>query len=203
MPVLANAQALPSQAAPNSEAGEAPGIPSPFDDVAAGKIPAVTLAPIEGRQTDPAQEYIVQNFDKLPDLGLEYVELSKSHSVVFNPKETSAEELQAADKAGKLFDVAPLVRALGKDVVPKLQLAPAPAPAAGAPLAASAAAPAGPAAQDTAPAPGASMPSAPLATATASASPRVPSNRGMQAARLHNAAATSNDPVSLLSKRAK
>ena len=91
-------------------------LPRPFADIVAGTLPAVSLAPIVHRQTDEAQEYVVSNFIQLGEAGLGYHELKSNHSVLFNPTKISTEQIDAAEEAGKLYEVAPLVRELGKAV---------------------------------------------------------------------------------------
>lgn len=99
----------PLENASVSPAPAAPAVPSPFADVLAGQIPAVSLAPITGQKTDPAQEFVVTHLDELSEAGLDYHETPDNHSVMFNPKKISAKEIDEADKAGKLFEIAPLV----------------------------------------------------------------------------------------------
>lgn len=123
-----------SSAAPAATPAAAPQFPSPFADVAAGTVPAISLAPIENRKTDEAQEFAVQNLDALKDAGVEYFELSDAHSVFFNPAKISLEQIEAADKVGKLFEVAPLAKTLTPVAT---AAAPAPVAAPASPLATS------------------------------------------------------------------
>jgi len=172
---LANAT-VGGPAAPEA-APAAPQLPSPFSDVLAGTVPAVSLAPIHGRKTDPAQEFVVQNMDELAQAGIDYHELPDHHSVLFNPAKISSEQLDSADKAGKLFDVAPLVTKLGASTGANADLAPAGA----------------------SPAQPVSGPALAGATATG------PVEGKLKSARLRAAAAPAigaGDPVSALSKRA-
>lgn len=130
MPALDNASATPAPA---------PQFPSPFADVLAGSVPAVSLAPLHGSKTDPAQEFVVSNFEELTNAGLDYHETPDNHSVLFNPKVISADQIDKADKAGELFRLAPLVKDLAQ---PGAETAPEAAPQGQAPAAAPA--PAGP-----------------------------------------------------------
>lgn len=177
---------LAPNAAPLAPQPAAPApIPSPFDDIIAGRIPAVSLAPVVGRQTDPAQEYAISNLDKLNDAGLEYHELKDHYSVLFNPAKISAAQLDAADKEKKLFAVAPLARQLGNVPVSRPAATPLAAPALAAPPAA---------------------PAAGGAPILAGASARVPLDRRLQTDRLHNFAPVPpgmpNPPGGLLARRA-
>lgn len=88
-------------------------LPSPISDVQSGSVPAISLAPIQGKKTDPLQEFVVQNLDEISAAGVDYHELPDHHSVLFNPAKITPAQIDAADKAGKLFEVAPLARALG------------------------------------------------------------------------------------------
>lgn len=94
---LANSTVGPAPAAaPTAE------IPSPFADVVAGKIPAVSLPPIEGDQLDPTQEYVSQNLDTLLEAGLEYLETEDQTTILFNPAVVKKQDLEAAQKDGTL-----------------------------------------------------------------------------------------------------
>lgn len=113
---LANATVAAPAAAP---AQQAPAIPSPFAEVVAGQIPAVSLPPIEGDQMDPAQQFVVENLDVLMQAGLDYHDTKDGLSVIFNPKVVSLDAIQKAEKDGTLDKVA----------VPATSSAPAEAPA--------------------------------------------------------------------------
>ena len=97
---LADQQAVAAPEQPNP-------LPSPLDAIAAGQIPAISLSAFDDK--NPLHEFLVQNFEALPQLGLDYADLAgEDHlSVVFNPKVISEQKLQAAHKAGKLDQVAP------------------------------------------------------------------------------------------------
>jgi hypothetical protein len=112
------------------QAPAAPSLPSPFLDVANGLVPAISLAPIEGKKTDPAQEYAVSNLDELSASGIEYHEIADTNeSVFFNPSKISAEQIDEAYKAGKLHEIAPLARDLKPIGAPTEPAAPAQAQA--------------------------------------------------------------------------
>lgn len=114
----------------------APELPSPFADVAQGTVPAVSLAPIEGQKMDPAQQFVLDQFDALPAAGLDYHDIPETHiSVIFNPGKVTIDDIEAAYKAGTLDQLAPQVRDLkpvgAAPAAPGNELA-APAPAQGA-----------------------------------------------------------------------
>lgn len=131
--------AAPAPAAPAPLAEPAPAaLPSPLDAVQAGQVPAITLSAFD--EKDPLHEFVVSNFEELPKLGLDYTDLEGSEglSAIFNPAKVSADQIQAAYKAGKLEEIAPLVGGAAEAApAPAAEGAPAavPAPTA-APLAA-------------------------------------------------------------------
>ncbi len=96
-----------------------PALPSPFADVAAGTVPAVSLAPIQDGKTDAAQAFVVANFDSLAESGLDYHEVpDTSESVIYNPSKITEAQINEAVKAGKLHEIAPLatdLKPLGGD----------------------------------------------------------------------------------------
>lgn len=120
-------QTVPAEAAPS--------LPSPFLDVSEGKVPGVTLPPINDGQMNPVQEFVVSNFNAVMDAGLDYYEFEDTaESVIFNPQKITEKELQAARDAGTLYEIAPVVQ----DLAPIGQPAPAAADSIQAPAAASA-----------------------------------------------------------------
>jgi len=133
------------------EAPQAPAapvaLPSPLDAVQAGQLPAISLAAFS--EGDPLHEFVVANFNALPDLGLDYAEFEGTDGVsaIFNPAKITEADLKAAYKAGKLEQVAPPAAAM--------EAAAAPAPAPEAALAAEAPAAAAPLAGVSLPAPNA------------------------------------------------
>lgn len=116
------------EASPAPPAPPASPIPSPFDEVAAGKLPAVLLPPVFGERISDAQEFVLANFKNLNELGLDYVELSDNSSVVFNPQLIDEKKIESAFKEGTLPQLVPLVESLGP-IQPPAEAAPA-APAA-------------------------------------------------------------------------
>jgi len=151
---LAGASVAPQ----NAPAEAAPSIPSPFVDIVEGKVPGVTLPPINDGQMSPAQEFVVSNFNALMDAGLDYYEFEDTaESVIFNPQKISEQQLKEAREAGTLGELLPLA----SDLAPLGQ----PADAGAAPQG---------------PAPSASP--APLAGMT------VAPNKSMETARLRNVA---------------
>jgi hypothetical protein len=116
--------------------------------VQAGQLPAISLTAFA--EGDPLHEFVVANFNALPDLGLDYAEFEGTDGVsaIFNPAKITEADLKAAYKAGKLEQVAPPAAAA-------MEAAAAPAPAPEAALAAEAPAAAAPLAGVSLPAPNA------------------------------------------------
>lgn len=186
---LAGMSAAPAPEAPAAAPAD-PGLPHPLSEVASGALPAISLAPVRRSEPmDPAQEFVVQNFEQLGTV-LDYHEFSDGTSVLFNPEKIGEKDLEKAQKAGKLYEVAPLTRSLGDSGATAAVSAPAPAqgelaPTASAPLSGAVAAP-GPSGSS----PGTSG---------------APMDRRLQGVRLKNAAAvkpgTLNPTTATLSKR--
>jgi hypothetical protein len=79
--------------------------------------PAAVSAPIAGFEKTPEGLAIVQNKDTLLNMGISfYRSLSGDLGVVFNQMKLSGPELQAADKAGKLLEVAPPLNQVNQSV---------------------------------------------------------------------------------------
>ena len=128
---LSDASATP--AAGGALAPEAaPALPSPLADISSGQVAAVSLPPITGGKTTPLDEFILSNFESLHVRGVDYYESSDGqHSVFFNPKMIKEPELEAADKAGTLFEIAPLLDpSQPQGAAPEAPQGAAPAPAA-------------------------------------------------------------------------
>lgn len=179
MPALSDAQVSATPAPAAAPAAPAPEIPSPFVDVVSGAVPGVTIEPIVGGKTNDLQEFVVQNFMDLQSAGLEYTELPDLRSVFYNPKSISEKDILAAAEAGQLEALAPVALELGQPPAP---------PAAAAPAAQ---------ALQGAPAPAAAPQTAPSgALAGVSASPRVPTDRKLEQARLQNMAQNKTPPKS-------
>lgn len=122
------------------EAPQAPAapvaLPSPLDAVQAGQLPAISLTAFD--ETNPLHEFVVANFNSLPDFGLDYVEFEGKDGVsaIFNPQATTEADLKAAYAAGKLEQVAPPATAAVQAPAPAPEAALAQeVPAAAAPLA--------------------------------------------------------------------
>lgn len=146
---LSAEMAAPTPQAPAPQAPAAPvALPSPLDAVQAGQLPAISLAAFA--EGDPLHEFIVANFNALPDLGLDYVEFDGKDGVsaIFNPTKTTEADLKTAYSAGKLEQVAP-------SAAMALEAAAAPAPAPEAALATEAPVSSAPLANVSLPAPNA------------------------------------------------
>lgn len=85
-------------------------LPSPFSDVLAGTIPGVSILPIVRRKTDPVQEFVVSNLDGIAASGLEIHETNAAITVLYNPHKVTHEQIDAAEKAGKLLELFPAVK---------------------------------------------------------------------------------------------
>lgn len=191
MPALSDASVQPPAAAPAApDDNDNSAVPDPLDDVAAGRMPAVTLPPIENRDITPQAEFVIQNFRDLGKFNLAYHEFpDQKLSVVYNPRLISEKQLAEAHAKKDLLTVAPLVTPPGTP----------PRPAGGAP--APAAAP-----EQSAPGPGAgSPPAAAAAPAAPLSAAKVPTSRRLQSARLQNQKSPGpdqpNSPLSQLEKR--
>jgi hypothetical protein len=94
---LANAQVTPPQT---------PELPSPLAEVAQGVQPAAVLPPVAPNAAmDPAQEFVVSNFEVLPKIGLDIFEAPDLTTVVFNSKLLDRPTVEAAAKAGTLQEL--------------------------------------------------------------------------------------------------
>lgn len=83
-----------------------PAVPQPLDLVAAGQKPAALLPPVQpNAPLDPAQEFIIENFDALPQLGLGAYEAQDLSTVVYNMSLLDEATLAEADANGALADL--------------------------------------------------------------------------------------------------
>lgn len=106
---LAQATVRPSGAQPAPQPGQElapPALPAPIDAVAAGQQPAVLLPPVQpNAPLDPAQEFVIENFNALPDLNLGAFEAQDLSTVIFNASLLTQEQLAEADAAGTLAEL--------------------------------------------------------------------------------------------------
>jgi hypothetical protein len=80
-----------------------PALPTPIDLVAAGQQPAVLLPPVQpNAPLDPAQEFVIENFNALPELNLGAFEAQDLSTVIFNASLLTQEQLAEADSNGTL-----------------------------------------------------------------------------------------------------
>jgi hypothetical protein len=94
--------AQPAQQMPGQELAPPP-IPSPLDAVASGQAPAVALPPVEPNgQLLPAQEFVIENYAQLPQIGLAVFEAQDLSTVVYNPAMVDEASLMQADQEGTL-----------------------------------------------------------------------------------------------------
>lgn len=110
---LASAQVAPQQAA-------VPTLPSPLAEVAQGVQPAAILPPVApNTQLDPAQEFVIENFEVLPEVGLEVYEAPDMSTVVFNPQlidRASVEQAAASGELPSLLAAPPQVEQPGQEL---------------------------------------------------------------------------------------
>ena len=89
-------------AAPGQELAP-PAIPPPLDIVASGQQPAALLPPVQpNAPLDPVQQFVVENFNSLPELNLGAFEAQDLSTVVFNASLLTQEQLAQADREGTL-----------------------------------------------------------------------------------------------------
>lgn len=188
-PALADATVSPPEAAPAPAGTPAPAFPSPFLDVLEGKVPGVTVPPLQPGQENEVQNYAVEHFTDLAEV-LEYTELPDMRSVFYNPQLVNEKDIQAAAEQGTLDSIAPLAVELG------------------APPSAPQAAPAAQGVPQEGPAPAAAPQTAgpgPLAGMSVAPAGGPPANRTLERARLRNAAPppanTPGGPIPVLQRR--
>jgi hypothetical protein len=106
-------EALPSAQAAPGEAGEAPALSDDLLKIPAmmGLLagqPAALSAPLETFQKKPEAKIIQQNLPALESAGMgRYRSLAGDTAVLFNRFYVSPEEIQSADQAGQLTQIAP------------------------------------------------------------------------------------------------
>jgi len=110
-------------------APEAAELPSPFPQLQSGEVSAVLVPPIDDTTSGlPEVNAVVDNFDKLPELGIEVYEAQDKSSVLYNPTKVTEQELVKADEAGTLAQLAqPLIGGeapAGAETAAALQTAP-------------------------------------------------------------------------------
>lgn len=86
-------------------------LPSPFNELVQGKIPAVQIPPIDGEAMDPVQQFAVENLADLLAKGLDYHETADQRTVFFNPKKVTEKQVADAEKDGTLDKIAPVAAA--------------------------------------------------------------------------------------------
>lgn len=127
MPALSDATVSPAPA-PAAPAAEV--LPSPLLDVQKGAVPGILLPPLEqGKETD-LQNFVVDNFDKLTDWGLDYVELPDLTTAIYNSDKIKEPDVLKLAEEGKIAQVLPVADKIGAPVAPQTpQNSPAPAAA--------------------------------------------------------------------------
>jgi len=98
---------------------QAPAIPSPLAEVAQGAVPATLLPPVQPEAPlDPAQSFLVDNFESLADLGLDAVEAPDQSTIVFNTSLVDRPTVEAAAAAGTLDQLFAPPAAAGNELNP-------------------------------------------------------------------------------------
>lgn len=99
--------------APEAPVAPAPapqdGLPTPFDAIAAGKLPGLQVPPFtkEAGALDPIQDYVVSNLHILQANGIEYTDLPNDTTVLYNPEVVTTDEIAKAYEAGTLDKLVP------------------------------------------------------------------------------------------------
>lgn len=90
---------------------EAAELPPPFPGLIAGEVPAVLIPPISQELfDDPTIQTVVEKFEELPSMGLDYFEAQDRSTVIYNPSIIQEDALIEADKNGTLAQIAvPLI----------------------------------------------------------------------------------------------
>lgn len=135
-PVAAPAAPAPdtAPAAPAPDAAPAAPamqLPTPFDVIAAGKLPGLQIPAIQKGDgvPDALQHYVVQNLHVLMQAGIDYHDLPDHTTVLYNPTVVTEAQIQEAYKAGTLDKLVPTAKAFVEHIQ-KLAAAPQQAPAA-------------------------------------------------------------------------
>lgn len=80
-----------------------PEIPPIFAPVVSGEVPAVPVPPVDpGAALLPEQQFIVDNYERLPELGLGAYEAQDATTVVYNASVLDEATLAQADQEGGL-----------------------------------------------------------------------------------------------------
>lgn len=122
-------QAAGQELAPQQE--QAPQLPQPLDAVASGQVPATVLPPVQPNvPPDPVQEFVISNFEQLPQVGLDVVEAPDMSTIVFNPQLIDRASVEKAAQEGTIDQL--MAPAQGQELAgggaePAAQAAPTPA----------------------------------------------------------------------------
>jgi len=82
--------------------------PFPLSFVGSGELPAVTFPPEpQDRSLSAVSAWIARNLDPIVRSGIDFTELKDKRSVLFNPKKISREEINTAEREGRVERIAP------------------------------------------------------------------------------------------------
>lgn len=111
-------------------------LPAPLPDVISGTVPALLIPPVnQATMNEPIVEAVVQNFARLPELGLEVFELPDLSTIVYNPEVLTEDAIAQAQANGTLDQlVVPAVAQAAENTTQAQAAAPQTAPLAQATL---------------------------------------------------------------------
>ena len=110
----------------DQSAGGTPQATDPLELIATGAVPAATVPP---GLDDPIVDQIANGFVDAAESGtVDFFDSSAGDTVLFNPTKIDRATLEEADRAGKLYEVAPPVTELGGGT-PTPEVSPGPAAA--------------------------------------------------------------------------
>ncbi|NBW10111.1 MAG: hypothetical protein EBR82_18995 [Caulobacteraceae bacterium] len=96
---LADPSAVPAQIQEQA----VPELPPAFAPVATGEVPAISLPPVDPNALLlPEQQFIVDNYEKLPALGLGAFEAQDSTTIIYNTSVLDESTLSQAEQEGRL-----------------------------------------------------------------------------------------------------
>jgi hypothetical protein len=111
-------------------------LPAPLPDIIAGTVPGILVPPVsETTMGEPVVEAVVQNFGRLPELGLEVFELPDMSTIVYNPDVLTEDAILEAQANGTIEQlVTSAVAQAAENAAPAQAAAPQTAPLAQATL---------------------------------------------------------------------
>lgn len=89
-------------------------LPTPFDAIAAGKLPGLQVPPVSKGAIDPIQQFVVTNLHTLQANGLDFTDLPNDTTVVYNPEIVTTQAIKKAYDEGNLDQLVPTSQAFQK-----------------------------------------------------------------------------------------